>query len=88
MQIIFHYFGKYKHFGYNGVNPLVNVILFSDFAESRPYVIRIRIKWLTKRFRRDACTDEIYPGTDTDDKNSPKGYLTCSIFYPDTQCGY
>jgi len=35
------------------------------------YVICIRIKWLTERFYTDVFADEIYPDTDTDDKNSP-----------------
>ena len=43
----------------------------SDFAKCRPYVIRIRIKWLTKRFYTHAYTDEIDPDTDTDDNISP-----------------
>ena len=45
--------------------------LSPDFAKCRPYVIRIRIKWLTERFFTDAFTDEIYPDIDTDVKNSP-----------------
>ena len=60
----------YIHFGY-GENPSVNIFLSADFAKCRAYVIRIRIKWLNERFYTDAYTDEIYPDTDTDDKNSP-----------------
>ena len=61
----------YRHFCSIGENPKVNIFLSPDFAKCRPYVIRIRIKWLTKRFYADALTDEIYPDTDTDDKNIP-----------------
>jgi len=50
--------------------------LFPDCAKSRPYGIRIRIKWLTKLFR----TEEIYPDTDTDDKNSPNAILLVPFF--------
>jgi len=43
--------------------------LSPEFAKCLPYVIRIRIKWLTGRFYKDAFTDEIYPDTDTDSPN-------------------
>ena len=49
----------------------VNISLFPDFAKHCAYVIRMRIKWLTEWFYTHAYTDEIYPDTDTDDKNSP-----------------
>ena len=45
--------------------------LSPDFAKCRLYVIRIRIKWLTKRFYTNAFSDEIYLHTNTADKNSP-----------------
>jgi len=51
----------------------------------------LTLKWFTERFYTDAkVTDEVYPDTDTDDKTSPTviDLLTCSIFYPDAQCGY
>ena len=62
-----------KYFGNIEQNLPVNIFLSPDFAKCRPYVIRIRIKWLNERFYTDAFTDEIYPDTDrpTDDKNSP-----------------
>ena len=61
----------YIHFGYIEEHLEVNIFLSPDFAKCRAYVIRIRIKWLTERFYTHAFTDEIYPDTDTDDKNSP-----------------
>ena len=60
----------YIHFGYIGENLKVYIFLSSDFAKCRPYVIRIRIKWLTERFYTDAFTYEIYADTDTDVKHS------------------
>ena len=71
----------YKHFGNIGENLPVNIFLSPDFANCRPNVNRIRIKWITEPFYTDAFTDEIYPDTDTDDKYSPNViYLTCSVF--------
>ena len=61
----------YKHFGYIGKNLYVNIFLSPDFAKRRAYVIRMRIQWLTERFYTHTYTDEIYPDTDTDDKNGP-----------------
>jgi len=61
----------YKHFSYIGKNIYVNIFLSPDFAKHRPYVIRMRIKWLTERFYTHAYADEIYSDTDTGDKNSP-----------------
>jgi len=58
----------YIHFCYIGENLKVDIFLSSDFAKFRPYVISIRI---TERFYTDAFTDENYPDTDTNDKNSP-----------------
>ena len=57
----------YKQFCNNGEILKVNIFLSPDFAKCRPYVVRIRIKWLTERYYTDAFTDEIYPDTDTDD---------------------
>jgi len=78
----------YKHVGYIGENLQANIFLSPDFANCCPYVIRIRIKWLTERFYTDAFMDEIYPDTDTDDKNRPNFIKLVPFFYPDTQCGY
>jgi len=61
----------YKHFGNIEDNLKVYIVLSHDFAKCRPYVIRIRIKWLTERFYTDAFTDETCPDTDTDDKYVP-----------------
>ena len=60
----------YIHFCYIGEHVKVHIFLSSDVAKCRPYVIRIRIKWLTERLYTDAFTYEIYPDTDTDVKNS------------------
>ena len=70
----FYYIGMNKHFGYIGKKSLKLIIicLSPDFAKCRPYVICIRIKWLTERFYTAAFMDKIYPDTDTDNKNSPK----------------
>ena len=47
-------------------------------------VIRIRINGSLGDFIRTLLTDEIYPDTDTGDKNSPNVILLFySIFYPD-----
>jgi len=61
MKIIFVFIEMYKHFGYIG-KPFLSFksFLSPDFAKCRPYVIRIRIKWLTERFYKDAFTDKIY----------------------------
>jgi len=56
------------------------MFLSPDFAKRRPYVIRIRIKWLTERFYTDTFTDE-NPGTDTDDKIAPTLFNVNSIFF-------
>jgi len=66
-----HCIEVYTQFSYIGENLKVDIFLSPDFAKCRPYVIRIRIKWLTGRFNTDAFTDEMYPDTNTDDKNSP-----------------
>jgi len=61
----------YKHFGNIGEKRPANIFLSADFTKCRTYVIRMRIKWLTEWFYKHLYTDEIYPDTDTDDKNSP-----------------
>jgi len=71
MKTIFDYMGMYKHFGNIEENIPVNIFLSPDFAKCRLYVIGIRIKWLTEPFYLDTFRDEIYPDTDTDNKNSP-----------------
>ena len=53
----------YKHFDNIGNIFSVNFFLSPDFAKCRPCV--------TEPFYTDACTDEIYPDTNTDEKNSP-----------------
>ena len=78
----------YTHFGNIGEKLSANIFLSADFTKCRAYVICMRIKLFTERFYTHLYTDEIYPDTDTDDKNSPNVILTCSIFYPHTQCGY
>jgi len=47
MKTIFDYMGMYKHFGNIEENIPVNIFLSPDFAKCHPYVIGIRIKWLT-----------------------------------------
>ena len=61
----------YKHFGNIGEKLPANTFLSADFTKCRAYVIRMRIKSLTERFFTHLYTGEIYPDTDTDDKNSP-----------------
>ena len=61
----------YKHIGNIGEKLPANIFLSADFTKCRAYVIRMRIKSLTERFYTHLYTDEIYPDTDTDDKNSP-----------------
>jgi len=61
----------FKHFGNIGEKLPANIFLSADFTKCRAYVIRMRIKPLTERFYTHLYTDEIYPDTDTDDKNSP-----------------
>jgi len=53
----------YKHFGNIGEKLPANIFLSADFTKCRAYV--------TERFYTHLYTDEIYPDTDTDDKNSP-----------------
>jgi len=40
----------YKHFGNFGEILPVDIFVYPDFAKCRPYVICIRIKWLTEPF--------------------------------------
>ena len=61
----------YKHFGYIGEKLPANIFLSADFTKCRGYAIRMRIKSLTERFYTNLYIDEIFPDTDTDDKNSP-----------------
>jgi len=61
----------YKHFGYIVEKLPANIFLSPDLTKGRADVIRMRIKSLTERFYTHLHTDEIYPDTDTDDKNSP-----------------
>jgi len=57
---MFDYMGISKLFGNIGDNFPIIIFLSPDFAKCRPYVIHIRIKWLTEPFYMDAFTDEIY----------------------------
>jgi len=68
MYITFWLYGDVQTFWLYWRKSLSKYILSPDFAKC-PYVIRIRIKWLTELFYTDAFTDEIYTDTDTDDKN-------------------
>jgi len=61
----------YKYFGNIGENLPANIFVSADFTKCRAYVIRMRIKSLTERFYTHLYTDEIYPDTDTDNKNNP-----------------
>jgi len=56
----------------------------SAFAKWCPYVVRIHIKWLTKRFYTDPVYGRGYANTctDTDDKNIPK-IINLFHFNPD-----
>ena len=58
-------------FGNIGEKLPANIFLSADFTKCGAYVIRMRIKSRTERFYTHLYTDEIYPDTDTDDKNSP-----------------
>jgi len=60
----------YKHFGNIWEKLPANIFLSADVTKCRAYVIRMHIKSLTERFYTRLYTDEIYPDTDTDDKNS------------------
>ena len=61
----------YTHFGNIGEKLPANYTLSADFTKCRAYVIHMRIKSLTELFYTHLYTDEFYPDTDTDDKNSP-----------------
>jgi len=71
METIFDNIGMYQQFCDFGGNIPVKIFLSPDFAKYGPYVIRIRIKWLHEPFYTDDFTDEIYPDTNTNYKNSP-----------------
>ena len=61
----------YKLLGNIEENLPVNIFLSPDFAKWFPYVVRIRIKWLTAPFYMDAVYGRDYGDSDTDNKNSP-----------------
>ena len=61
----------YKQFGNIEENLPVSIFLSPNFAKWFPYVVRIRIKWLTAPFYMDAVYGRDYGDTYTDNKNSP-----------------